>query len=828
MVPAAPPSPLTSSARRGTPPHHGPAVGAWLAGLALAVLSACGPDATPPRHLLLVTLDTTRADRLGCYGHAGASTPVIDSLAASGVVFERCQAVAPTTLPSHASLLTGLYPFRHGARNNGTHVLPADVTTLAERLSTAGFATGAAVSARVLDGTFGLDQGFASYDDRLSGAVGSEGVAADETPASDTVDRALEWLGRQDGRRPVFLWLHLFDPHQPLVPPEPHRSAHADGYDGEIAYADAQLGRLLAGLERQGLRDDTLVVVTADHGESLGEHGEPTHGLFVYESTQHVPLVLSHRSLPAGRRVAAVTSGVDVVPTALDLLGLTDTPDAANQGLDGRSLRPLLEGADDWPDDRAVYAETLYPLYAYGWSDLAAQVDRTGRFVRAPRPEWYNHLEDPDELDDRAAAAPGVVAAAARRLDALLADGERGRDLDAAAGLDDELRASLAALGYTAAARPSVDPADRLDPKDGVDDLALADRAGELVATGRAAQALPLLERLEPSLAAAPEVASLTAQALLAADRRDEALALLREIASGPAPLLSDLLRLAELEHAEDPARAAVWLERFRQRAPDSPLAPIQEGAWALAAGDGEAARRAYDRALAKDPASVPAWLGKGRAQQLLGDDSGALTSFRQAQRHDPQEGEVQLALGWQALRMGRADDAAQALSRAVERLPDQAGAWAALGAAEDQRGRRAEAERSYRRALQLQPDDLATLANLARLLLADGRLDEALELGRRGCAAGAAGSDACLVAVSALRRRGQLAQALELLASLRGGRPDWVPALLEEVLLRLDGGDEPAARATLQQALALKPGLVRQRASAEPALAALLGAAGG
>ncbi|MCH2107144.1 MAG: sulfatase, partial [Planctomycetes bacterium] len=309
----------------------------------VAALSSCAEEFQSGaeggvENLLLVTFDTTRADRIGCYGYEGASTPVLDALARDGALFEHCIAPAPITLPSHSTLLTGLQPYSHGARNNGTHKMGSDVPSIAQMLKEEGFATGAVISAFVLDSRFGLDSGFDSYDDDLSSGSGQGNFGFAETIAVDTSSRALDWLERRGDER-WFLWIHYFDPHADYNPPEPYRSRFKDEpYDGEIAYTDAMFGDVIEHLRSKGELEKTLVVVTSDHGEALGEHGETTHGLFIYDATTHVPLIMSHPRLPGGERIDEVVGLVDIAPTALDLLGVGYGSDFEGRSLAGRML----------------------------------------------------------------------------------------------------------------------------------------------------------------------------------------------------------------------------------------------------------------------------------------------------------------------------------------------------------------------------------------------------------------------------------------------------------------------------------------------------------
>ena len=375
------------------------------------VAAACAtgpstPPPAPPSNLLLITLDTVRADRLGAYGAAGAATPALDGMARAGVRFEQAIAAAPLTLPSHATILTGLPPTRHGLRHNGAGRLADPIDTLAERLRAAGYDTAAFVGAFVLDRRFGLDQGFALYDDEIPRGATAPHLEA-ERPASAVVERALGWLAEREGR-PFFAWVHLYDPHAPYAPPEPFRSRFpAQPYEGEIAAVDAQVGRLLAEIESRGWSDRTLVAVAGDHGESLGEHGEATHGLLLYEATLRVPLLLRGAGLPAGGVVRAPVGLTDLGPTLAGLLGRDMAPP---QG--GRDLSAdLRAGREPAPAD--LYSETEYPR-SFGWAALAALRRGGWKLIAGPRPELYDLSLDPDEARDRSASGAAHRSGAGR------------------------------------------------------------------------------------------------------------------------------------------------------------------------------------------------------------------------------------------------------------------------------------------------------------------------------------------------------------------------------------------------------------------------------
>ena len=433
----------------------------WMAGVLLpilAMLGGCREPAREPtaaaslaelaapghargRDLLLITLDTVRADHLGCYGNAEAETPNIDALASRGLRFTEVVTPAPMTQPAHASLLTGLEPPRHGVRDNGSAVLDARFETLAERLAAAGYATAGFVGAYVLDERFGLAQGFEHYDDEVAARIPGR-LYFPERSAEAVTDAVLAWLAEKGSReqRPLFLWVHYFDSHLPYDPPEPFASRFAeDPYAGEIARVDAQLGRLLEALRGSGRLDRTLVVLTADHGEGLGEHGELSHELLTYETTLHVPLIISGPGLFTREIVVddRVVSLIDVLPLTLDLLGVAH--DAGE--LDGLNVA----GAAD--AERAVYFESLAPLHQHGWAPLHGLRRVRDKFIEAPEPEYFRLDEDRSEEHNRFSEAPEALALR-ERLRREMSGQEASAPTLPQLPLDPEVEEQLAALGY--------------------------------------------------------------------------------------------------------------------------------------------------------------------------------------------------------------------------------------------------------------------------------------------------------------------------------------------------------------------------------------------
>jgi arylsulfatase A-like enzyme/Tfp pilus assembly protein PilF len=421
-------------------------------------------------NIVLITLDTLRSDRLSCYGSERVDTPNIDRFADEGVRFTDAAGTVPFTLPAHSSILTGLYPPGHGVRENVGYVLDDELPTLATILKQAGWDTAGFVSAFVLDGRWGIDHGFDHYfDDFDISKMDSRSLSSVQRSGDETVAEAVRWLDERRSERPFFLWLHLYDPHEPYEPPEPYKTRYPERpYDGEVAYTDSLIGDFRAALEERDLLDRSLVILTSDHGEGLGDHGERFHGYFIYETTIHVALIVR---LPdadhAGRVVDRVVSHVDLMPTVLDAVRLDPPP-----VLHGRSLLPLLLGQDT-PWNRSVYSESLYPLLHYGWSPLRAI--RTDRFklIDVPRPELYDLDQDLLEEENLHDQQPERSTELQAALDELRAAIERDAD-DASqqADLDEQTLAQLQALGYVAGQggvsvdqeqdRPRADPKDKL------------------------------------------------------------------------------------------------------------------------------------------------------------------------------------------------------------------------------------------------------------------------------------------------------------------------------------------------------------------------------
>ena len=425
-------------------------------------LPGCRPERQPPAgppklNVLLITLDTTRGDRVGCYGYAKAETPALDALAAKGLRFENAFAHVPLTLPSHACMLTGLLPLEHGLHDNGRGKLGPGPVTLAELFGRRGGKTAAFLASFVLDKQFGLARGFGVYNDTMTPPLdGSDDVFRRENTANTVAVRTLAWL-EQNAGEPFFCWAHFFDPHLPFEPPEPYKSRHQHAYDGEVAFMDAQMKRLLDFLGRRGLRERTLVIAVGDHGESFGEHQEYGHGPLVYETTMHVPLIISLPGrVPQGETVDRAVGVVDVAATVLDALGWKK-PEAM---VNSHSLldAPLRT--------QACYSESDFLLNSYGWAPLRSLTTPRWRYIQCPAPELYDRATDPGEKTNLLTQQPQLAADLKQQLDELVAGMKKGRAV--AVPVDQEAIAALKQLGYlscTAGQPRQVDPAKRKDPK---------------------------------------------------------------------------------------------------------------------------------------------------------------------------------------------------------------------------------------------------------------------------------------------------------------------------------------------------------------------------
>ncbi|HVR70328.1 MAG TPA: sulfatase-like hydrolase/transferase [Vicinamibacteria bacterium] len=687
---------------------------------ALAIVPGCRRAPAPGRaaerpSVLFITIDTLRADRLGAYGHAGAATPTLDGLATRGARFETAIAHVPLTGPSHASMLTGLTPTGHGVRDNGGYVVPAEIKTAADEFSRAGYRTAAFVSGFPLDRRFGFNRGFATYDDHLPRGNDPRRTPYVERSADATTDAALRWLGAPEtASAPFFLWVHYYDPHAPYEPPGElaQRFARAP-YDGEIAFVDGQIARLLRALEDKGALARTLVLVTSDHGEGLGEHGEGTHGLFVYDSTLKVPWIMAGPGVTAGTAPSTVARGIDVFPTLLDHAGLP-----VPGGLDGRSLRPAVEGKE--MADAPVYAESVYAEREFGWAPLFALRTSRYKLIEAPRPELYDLRADAGEATNLMGRDPARAEELRTKLRAALARPARA----AAAQVDAVTAERLAALGYLGGGRApgavAAGPA-RRDPKDGV---ALMPRLNRGMSAARTDPPLAIRE-LRAVLAEDPGLLMARrtlAVAHAAAGEHDRAIAELRRLekeghlGAEDAIVLGDNLRFAGrlAEAAEVLRRAARDHPRFAQ--PWLSLAEVH-----IKEKENAEATAAYEHVLGLVPDHIEALRGLGDVALLEGRAEAAATSYGRILEVDPADAGAMTKLGVLRMRAGDREQAVALFRQAVEREPANGEALLYLAGALASSGRPAEALPFFERALAASPRSTMTLNGLALTRLALG-----------------------------------------------------------------------------------------------------------
>jgi arylsulfatase A-like enzyme/Flp pilus assembly protein TadD len=641
------------------------------------------PPAAPQRsrNVLLVTIDTLRADALGCYGGA-AQTPAIDALAAAGVRHAFAHAHSVVTLPSHANMLTGLLPYQHGVRENSGFVLSAEVPTLATLLKARGYATGAFVAAAPLDARFGLARGFDVYSEGYGGSRGPGVPIFPERPGTSVVADALEWLRSlprdETGQSvPWLCWVHLFEPHAPYEPPEPFRSRHAGSpYHGEVAAADAALGPLL---ELARAEERTLIVLTSDHGEALGEHGEATHGLFCYESTLHVPLVLYEPRLLRPRVEHAPSGHIDILPTVLEALGATELP----PGLQGRSLLREL------PEQRELYFEALSAMFNRGWAPLRGLLLGREKWIDLPLPELYDLAADPGETRNLVAE---------RRTDSLRArlDERISGDRPEAAGeLPSELRESLESLGYlTSRAEPKEHYTEADDPKRLVHIDSALQQAIALYQQGRLEEAAGTYRKI---LAERPDMGAVYVYLGFLQRRQGQLAAAVETLRRGLEASRSGggELRMMLAGYLNDLGRPqeAVDLLADLLETPEADLDALNVLGIALAgSGQPEKALRCFDRILERDPRDARALLNAATVHLQLGAEARARPLLEQALEADPSMAEGWNTLGVLEARTGRHEAAVAHWQRTVELDPGQLDARFNLGLLLARLGRSAEA----------------------------------------------------------------------------------------------------------------------------------------
>ena len=610
--------------------------------------SVFGQTRQPP-NIVLITIDTLRADHLGCYGYKEIQTPNIDRLAAKGTRFTTVVAAAPLTLPAHSSIMTGTYPMFHGVRDNVGYRLDPSIETVAQILKRQGYATAAAVGAYVLDRAFGLGSGFDFYYDHfdsitdLSDTVNMAGL---KRPGSQVIDQAIAWL-RRTQKRPVFLWAHLYDPHDPYDPPAPFKEQYASHpYDGEVAYVDQQVGRLLSFLNDTGMYQRTVIILTADHGESLGEHRELRHGYFIYDATLLVPLIIKQ---PAAEKPAVVNEqvrSIDIAPTILKIAGIPK----------GR----MMQGTELLGNSASLdaYSESFYPTQ-FGWSTLRSLRLENLKYIEAPRPELYDLTHDPGEIHNQAAQRPAVAAELRSRLvNAERASMPAQNPHTTAKPLTPDEVEKLAKLGYignsASVGRAPTIGQDVPDPKDEIDTFYLISRAGIAAGSGKCDQAIPdLIEVVKK----APEVEA--ARTMLGRCY------FIQERFSDAMQTFSDLKKIN----------------------PQNQDAAFYLGACKFNLDDLRGAEEEFQETLALNPNRTYAHKYLGFIYQAKGNSSAAIAEFTKVLEFSPRDLEAHGKLGFLLAAELRMKDALPHFQKVVELSPADGSAHYNLGLAYEKLG---------------------------------------------------------------------------------------------------------------------------------------------
>lgn len=746
--------------------------GKTMAGLKDVDRIPVDPGAARDYNVFLVTLDTTRADHFGCYGNQNVATPNIDALARKGVLFEKALTSASSTLPGHSTILTGLYPYHHGARSNGTYKLQPEQVSVAEILKDAGYTTGAAIGAYVLDSRFGLDQGFDEYNDDLTKGVRHAEHMFRERPAEITNEFVLDWLDR-NGKSKFFFWMHYFDAHQPYLPPEPFRSEYANQpYDGEYAYADAMLGHVLAKIDALGVRDKTIIVIAGDHGESLGEHGEVTHSLLIYDATMHTALIVNCPSLmQEGSIVHNQVSNVDIVPTLLDMLGIeTQTRFDGVSLLKGRPARP------DW-----IYGETIATLVLHGWAPLFSIRDEQYKYIHAPEPELYDTVADPNELNNLFTDAKYAdqVARLSKELDAQLGEDKLGAEaLEQAIQMDAATAEHLRGLGYvatTTADKVNTEQAWQLDPKKMIKGWDRIQEASNLKASGKTDEAIALLEEGVAEIPGDVFARRTLAGAYIQSGRFDEAEKMLKET--------------YELEKSE-------------------PNIPADLATISLRRGNFAEARRYLDEAMQIDPNYALPYVTLGDIAAINRDWAGADANFRKAIELDPAQfgPQAYTKLGMMYLGLLRVEDAREAFEAALKIDALFGGAHAGMGSILAEEGRYDESLKSFETTLRFDPNQPVVLAALAGLYDKLGEFEKGKEAAEKALESQPNLSMALNNLALIMKHTGDMPRAVELFEKALSIEPNDLAARLNLALCYHGMQDDDRAAEEYEEVLRIQP----------------------
>jgi len=587
----------------------------------LVAAPGCGSDKW---NILVITMDTTRADRLRCYGYDWVETPGLNELARDGILFERAYSHIPLTLPAHTSIFTGMVPTYHGVIDNGSNRVPAEAETLAEVLKEAGYRTAAIISAAVLKKEFKLDQGFDYWNEEGIEPQDELSTLVADRPANEVTDDALEWL--EDNKdRPFFMWVHYYDPHAAYSPPSPYDELYQRDYDGEIAFMDSQIMRLVGQIKEYGIYNKTMIIAMGDHGEGLGEHNEQTHATFIYETTQHVPLIMTiPGSEKRGERIKSLASQMDIMPTVLDYLGIKQ-PD----GINGQSLKEIINTPAEQLEDRYIFLESKHAFLHYGWAPLSGIVGPRYKYIKAPRPELYDLQEDPGELNNIFEESPK-----SENLKNELNDFEKKWQK----GLKEEnpdlspaLEAQLAALGYFSSQfKGDPEKAKEKDPKDYIDLMPKLSALNQTEKKDNYQRTLKLCNDILERDPENPRALRHRAEALLGLGRHEESIAAYKKL----------------MKHQEESAPSYVKIA----------VNYIRMGVKVRRDGDIEGsndlyrkARSACEKAIEANPRFPLSYYYLGRIALALNEYDKAMEYFQQDQIADSEYGHVGMALLYEA-----------------------------------------------------------------------------------------------------------------------------------------------------------------------------------
>ncbi len=648
-------------------------------------------------NIILITLDTTRADHLPCYGYSGVKTPYLDDLAREGIVFEQCTTSSPLTLPSHTSIMTGLYPTYHGVRVNGNTAVSQKLLTLAELFSQQGYQCGAFIASFILDGRWGLNQGFHHYDDQLELEKYHEAnLGLIQRPGNEVVDAALSWLEGQSSS-PFFAWIHLYDPHTPYEPPEPYLAEYSTKqfglYDGEIAFMDEQIGRVVSWLKEKELTGKTLIALMGDHGEGLGDHGELEHGYFIYDYAVQVPfLIVTPFKEFREKRVSSQVRTVDLYPTLLEMAGV-EVP-KENQG---ESLLDMLFHPDKSVESYA-YCESFTPNIHYNWSPLCGLKTPRYKYIEAPRAELYDLEKDPGELTNIIEISPRIAGKLKKALDRMIEQTSLEAPKPEAANIDRETLTRLAALGYIGApvstkARRTSGPL--ADPKDKQRIFESIQQAGGLITQEKYDQAVEILESVLREESLIPQAMLMLAQSYIKLDRKEEAKEQFDSILKDDPESIQALIGLANLLQEEGKKEDVIALCK---------------------------------QTLSLDERNVQAYTILGEVYMDEKDYSQALPHLEKAAEIQPKLTRNRLNLGACFVGLRQYDKAESLLQEIVGEHSKFPMAHYHLGLLYEEQKRWGEAKKAYSEEVELYPENFMARFNLGKLLYRLGDREGYLE----------------------------------------------------------------------------------------------------